>query len=395
MILRDAQEIVSGLLSPVSYDTFFDEHVSKKPLALVNECNGHRNSLVGEDPKAAILRHYDRYAQTLTCHMRAPKGPPPSPRAVESADAFYRLIGEYHERGYTVRIPEVTDLSPELNRITRALEFLMGNPVGVVVFWSADEAEAPVHHDEIDVIVLQLYGTKKWFISKNEPTLPNKWKSLGEKEPPLGEHHIIDVGPGDLLYVPRGTPHTVKSTGESIHLAIGFVPVTAREAIAAALDYLSDFDRPLRGNLGKRADSYTRNMDARTILEQIRTGVAKLNQYCQSDAFIRDALAHRHSVMLQDLEKLPRPTSHANLTIDSKVRHNPLAMARLNVTPDILDFRQPGEQILIHLSVEQQLRFIKDTSEFYVRDIPGDIGNDIRLALAGRLVASGYLEPAM
>lgn len=392
MILKDAQDIVAGLLSPISYDTFFTEHVSKKPLALLGEQSDLRTAIVGDDPKASLLAGYERYAPTLTCHIREPKGQPPVPRSVTGPDEFHQLIREYHAGDYTVRIPEVTNLSPALNRVTRALELLIGNPVGVVAFWSAEHAEAPVHHDEIDVIVIQLHGTKRWFISKNPPTLPNNWKSLGEKEPQLGDHDILDVGPGDLLYVPRGTPHTVQSTGESVHLALGFVPLTAREAIAAALNFLSDLDRPLRENLGLRADSYTRNMDARTILDQIRSGVAKLHHYCQSDAFIRDALAHRHSLMLHDLDKLPRQTASAPLTINCKVRHSELAIARLNVTPDILDFRQPGEQILVHSSVEKSLRFIKDTPEFRVAEIPGDIGDDIRLALASRLVSSGYLQ---
>lgn len=393
MILREAQDIVSELLMPVPYDTFFSDHMSKKPLALLGENTGNRCNIIGDDPRATILAGYAKYATELTCHIRTPVAPPPKPRPVESAAEFHELIRQYHSRGYTVRIPEMTDLSPELDRFTRALEFLVGNPVGVVAFWSATDAEAPVHYDEIDVIVIQLLGTKKWFISDAEPTLANTWKSLGEVEPPLGQHSIYDVGPGDLLYVPRGTPHTVRSTGESLHLAIGFLPVTTREAITAAIDYLSDLDRTLRMNLGKQADSYTRNMDARTILDQIRSAVAKLHQHCQSDIFIRDMLAHRHSRMLHDLPPLPRPEmGTAPITVSSKVRHHPLAMARLNVTAENLDFRQPGDQMVIHRSVEQQMRFIKDTPEFRVADIPGDVGDDIRVALTSRLVSSGFLE---
>ncbi len=107
------------------------------------------------------------------------------------------------------------------------------------MFWSEGGAKAPVHHDEVDVIVIQLVGTKRWFISDATPTLPNQWRGLGETSAVMNSFKTYDVQPGDLLYVPRGTVHTVESISESIHLSIGFVPVTQRDAIIAALDLLS------------------------------------------------------------------------------------------------------------------------------------------------------------
>ncbi|WP_417449091.1 JmjC domain-containing protein [Kordiimonas sp.] len=394
MILEEAQNILTRMLAPLSYDQFFDDYVSRKPLALTGTASRARATIVGDDPKKVILRDFDKYAANLTCHIREAKVMPPQPHAVDSADAFARLIGEYHARDYTIRIPDVINLSPELDQFTRALECVFGNPAGTVIFWSEAEAEAPVHHDEIDVIVIQLVGTKTWYISENEPTLPNKWKSLGETDPELGSYQTYNVTPGDLLYVPRGTPHTVKSTSESIHLAIGFVPVTVREAINAALDHLSELDRPLRANLGMRADSLATGVDDGTVSRQIWAGIDALQKRSKSAEFIRDALLLRHARMVLDLPKLPKAQSETVITRESKVKHNPLSIARLSVTSDILDFRHPGEQLLVHLSVEGCLRFIKDTAEFRVADIPGDVGDDIRIALVQRLMGSGFLVPA-
>ncbi|WP_262692377.1 cupin domain-containing protein [Kordiimonas aestuarii] len=394
MILQEAQDILARMLAPLDYDRFFDDHVSRKPLALLGGASPERAKILGEDPRKVILRDFEKYAPTLTCHIRDAKTMPPQPRAVESPAAFARLIGEYHERDYTVRIPEVTNLAPGLDKFTRALEFVFGNPAGTVIFWSESEAEAPVHHDEIDVIVIQLVGTKTWYISEKAPSHPNRWKSLGETDPELGPYKTYDVTPGDLLYVPRGTPHTVKSTSESIHLAIGFVPVTVREAISAALDHLSDLDAPLRANIGKRADSLATGKDDGTVLRQLWTGVEKLQQRCKSPEFIRDALIHRHARMILDLPKQPKTGTGKAVSTESRVKHHPLSIARLSVTPDILDFRHPGEQILVHLSVEECMRFIKDTAEFRVGDIPGDVGDDIRIALVQRLLNSGFLELA-
>ena len=253
-MLLQARALLAELLRPYSYDTFFEEVVGRRPLALLGGERLDRATLLGDDPQKVILEAYDKHAPDLTCHALAAKVEPPSPQRVADADAFHSLICSYHSSGFTVRVPEVTNLSPELRQLGRALELTVESPVGAVIFWSAAGAEAPVHHDDIDVIAIQLAGRKLWFVSNDPPTLPNQWKGVGEAPPKLERYNTIDVGPGDLLYLPRGTAHTVHSTTESIHVSIGFVPVTLRDALIAAIDHLSDLDMPLRAGVTPRAD---------------------------------------------------------------------------------------------------------------------------------------------
>ncbi|MCJ9430271.1 cupin domain-containing protein [Kordiimonas marina] len=393
MDLTEAQDVVARALTPFPYDRFFDDIVGKRPLALLKGGRTDRATIVGEDPATEILKAYEKYASTLTCHIHTPQTPPPAPRPVESPNGFLSLLREYHQHGYTVRIPEVTDLSPALSRLTRALEVILGNPAGVVIFWSEAGAKAPIHYDETDVIAIQLKGQKRWFISDETTRLPNTWKAMGRTEPPIGAYSTYDVAPGDLLYIPRGTVHTVESTSESIHLAIGFVPVTIREAIASALDYLSDLDRPLRAELGNRADSLATGQNGALILEQIRHGIVKLQQHCRSDNFIEQALNHRQARMMTDLPKIQTGTPPmAPITVNSLLRHNPLATASVSASQEIVDFRQPGERILVHPHVANAMHFMATTPSFRVAEIPGDFGDDIRLSLANRLLASRFLE---
>ncbi len=394
MILSEAQKIVADVLGPYPMTEFFDQVFGRQPLALLNQPEARRHLMLGDAPKTAILNSYAKYAASLTCHIDQPVLPPPTPHAVPDAAAFAELIAKYHQTGYTVRIPEVTNISPQLSRFTRALEFIVQNPVGVVIFWSETGARAPVHHDEVDVIVIQLQGSKRWFISDEPPSLTNNWTGLGEQPPSLGRHRVIDVSAGDLLYVPRGTAHTVESTGESIHLSIGFVPVTVREAIAAALDFLSDLDKPLRLNLGQLEQPVAASRGA-VMQQQIRHGIEKLRNICQSEQFLQDALNLRTAKMIQKLPKLTTDRAVATsvaTSVNHQVRHHPLAIAQLMATPEILDFRQPGKQSLIHLGVERSVRFIINTPQFSIRDIPGDIGDDVRLALVNKMLTDGYLQ---
>ena len=274
----------------------------------------------------------------------------------------------------------------------RALEMIVESPVGAVIFWSAGDAVAPVHYDEIDVIIIQVLGEKTWYVSKDPPTLSNKWKGIGEGPPSLDRFSTVDVEPGDLLYLPRGTPHTVQSVTESIHIAIGFVPVTVREAILAALDHLSDLDRPLRAGATKRADEHSLGSGFEDVAAQVRSGLEKLSESSQSDAFIHDAMARRRSRMIADMPKLPPAVSTNAVSLSSKIRRDPFAMAHIIKTPDIIEFCLPGEKMLVHPGAAESLEFIAHTPEFRVADIPGGIDDDIRIALVNRFLATGFLE---
>jgi hypothetical protein len=350
--------------------------------------------LLGPDAKRTILDAFETHAATLTCHTDGPTAPPPVASPVSDAEAFHALIRQFHAGRYTVRIPAITNLSPNLALLARALEVVLKAPVDVAAFWSREGAGAPVHYDEYDLMVIQLVGKKRWFVSADPPGLNTPWKRIGEGPPPLDRYRTVDLAPGDFLYLPRGTPHTVQSTTESIHLAIGFVPVTVRDAIIAVIDHLSDLDRTLREGATERADDLARGEAHALLATRVRQGVERLFAICRSDSFIKEALEHRTSRMIGKLPKLPRPSSQPALTRESRVRHSPLATAHLIATPNNLDFSQPGGHTLVHLGAEESLRFIASTPEFSIADIPGEIGDDVRVALAASLVASGFLELA-
>lgn len=393
-MLKQARSIFTDIIRPHSYDHFFDEVVGRRPLALLGGEVPDRALILGPDPEKVILSAYAKHAPTLTCHALAPKVKPPTPRAVANEDEYRALIREYHESGFTVRIPDMVDLSPKLLQLSRALEVILEKPVGAVIFWSAAGADAPVHHDEIDVIALQLVGKKRWFISKNPPKLPNQWKSAGESPPTLDQYDTIDVVPGDLLYMPRGTAHTVQSTTDSIHISIGFVPVTLRDAMVAALDHLSDLDRPLRAGVTKRADDLSHGKANQYVAEQVKNGLGKLMASSEDATFVNNAMARRRARLIADLPKLPASATGQTLDLQSRIQHSPLAMSHIIKTPENLDFSQPGEQIFIHPGAEESLQYIVNTPEFTVADIPGKIGDDVRVALVNRLVISGFLQPA-
>ncbi len=136
MILAQARHLLAQVLHPLSYEQFFQEVVSRRPLLLPADTALPARQLLGPDPKALLLSHFADYAATLTCHIRQAQVPAPKPRAVPDAGAFAGLLAEYHSNDYTVRFPDVTNATPELAVFNRALTLLFGNPAcSVFLCW--------------------------------------------------------------------------------------------------------------------------------------------------------------------------------------------------------------------------------------------------------------------
>ena len=291
------------------------------------------------------------------------------------ADEFLKLIRSFQERGYTVRVPDVVSLSPGLQRFARALELMLRRPVAASLFWSAAGAQAVVHYDKRDNIIVQLEGRKRWFISTDPPGLQNAWKQIGEPLPHLQRHRVVDVGPGDLLYIPRGTPHTVE-------------PTTLREALIAAVDYLSDSDRFFR----ETAVSEVAQADFGKLWKDFHEGLSRLLTQARSEDFLKNAMDLRWSRMTGDLPPLSKPARVPAITSQTRVRQSSLAISHVRPSFSSLDFSLPGGHIALHPGVGPELEYISSTASFRVAEIPGESAAEVKIALVSRLIESGFLE---
>ncbi len=392
MNLAEAYKLLGSWLDPLSTETFFDDHLGKRIHVDCASKKEARCDLLGPDPRQRLLDGYRTLASKITSHAAQPLGPPPLKQEVASAEEFAALIGEYHRLGHTVRIPGAEQFSPPLARFLRALELILGKQAQAEIFWSATDLTAPVHYDDYDIIVVHLYGAKRWFIAEEEPRLSNPWKRIGEPPPVIEQHNVHDLAPSDLLYCPRGTSHTVASPSESLHLSIGFSQLTVREAVQAVLEHLSDLDRPLREAAGLRGDRAAHGGDGDVIAEQVRAALTQLGGQCRSEGFIAEALERRTARAIAELPALDKQTANAALTPQTAVRHTPLAVAHVRETNGGGEFGRPGGQVPMHVGAAEGIRYVADTPSFRLAEIPGAIGDDVRIALVSRLVGDGFLE---
>lgn len=393
MMFDDAQRVLERFLSPLTLDEFLDPTLVGGFRRLGGGNHGARTELLGPDP-AAVLGRAFHLAPQLTFHSANPAGPPPSLQAVADAADFRGRIAQFHARNYSVRFPDLRPLSPALDTLARALEVLLHQPVTASAFWSQPGLKAPVHYDDHDLIVAQLRGAKRWQISTKPSERPNPWKGIAPEAPELGPHEIVDVVPGDVLYLPRGTYHSVESDQESLHLAIGFTPLTVRDAVLAALDHLSDLDPALRAPVGGRLAFQLRGAGFERLGLATADGAARLLAACKAPGFLPQALQRRSSRAVALLAALPSAEPAAAIGLDTVLAQSEGAFCHLTATPETIDLSYPGGRLHIHRGAQESVLYIVNTARFRVRDIPGGIDDDVRLSLAAKFLEVGFLKLA-
>jgi hypothetical protein len=393
MRFEDAQRALAQFLAPLTLDEFLDKTLTGGFCRIEGEAASPRTALLGADPQSVLLEAF-RLAPKLTFHSANPLGPPPPLEGIADAGDFRQRIEQFHARNYSVRFPELRPLSAALEYLARSLEFLFHQPVTASAFWSRGGMRAPVHFDDHDLIVVQLRGIKRWYVSSKPSELPNPWPGIPGEPPELGPHATVDVGPGDLMYLPRGTLHSVDSDTESLHLSIGFTPLTVREAAVAAFQQLCDVDQTLRTTVGTRLAFQLMGAGFERLALPVVDAVERLRAACRTPGFLVAALQRRSARAIGALEALPAAAPPPRIDRDSVLTQTHTAFCHLTANAEKIDFSYPGGHLYVHRGAEESLLYMINTATFRVRDVPGQIDDGVRLALAAALLKIGFLEVA-
>jgi bifunctional lysine-specific demethylase and histidyl-hydroxylase MINA len=393
MMFQDAQRLLAEFLAPLSLDEFLDEMLLGGYRKIDAGASSSRTGLLGADPESTLLNAW-HLAPKLTFHSANASGEPPPLEGVQGASDFQKRIALFHARNYSVRFPELRPVSASLDRLARALEVLLHQPVTVSAFWSRGGMKAPVHYDDHDLLVVQLRGTKRWYVSNRPSELPNTWQSIPKSAPQLGPHDTLDMQPGDVIYLPRGTWHSVDSDSGSLHVSIGYTPLTLREALIAALDHLSDLDRGWRTSVGGRLGFQLRGSGIEPLVPLIQQASNSLMSATRTPGFLISALQWRSSRAIAAMRPLPLTSPTPAIDLDSELIHNDMAFCHLTASPERIDVSYPGGHIFVHRGAQVCIEYIVNNARFRVRDIPGEVGDDIRLSLATRFLEIGFLKLA-
>ncbi|MFJ9894125.1 cupin domain-containing protein [Streptomyces sp. NPDC091280] len=152
-------------------------------------------------------------------------------------------IYELYRAGATVTWCSLNHIVPEMRDFTRVISEKMAVRTDTVAFLTPSAKKGyPPHHDPVDLFIVQLEGSKHWKLW-NPPT-PRLGNNAQYTLEGLGEPEIeVSLQPGDVLYLPYGTPHAATAEGSgSLHLSIMMRPRMWRDLLRETLDDLVGAD---------------------------------------------------------------------------------------------------------------------------------------------------------
>ena len=285
-----------------------------------------------------------------------------------------RAVLREFDAGATIVLQGLHRFRPALRRFCRELEEALGHPCQVNAYLTPAGAQGLAqHHDSHDVFVLQTFGTKQWEVH------------AGDTEP-----WDLVLEPGDVLYMPAGTPHSARAqSAMSGHLTIGVLTTAWRsfleQVVARALDDPA-FASALPG--GWHVDRAPFSDQLRSQLELLVDRIAKVDPAGVTEEAADDFLRHRHPMLGG---AFAARMQLADLSDDTVVRLRPGAIAEVRGRGDELALLIGDCEVVMPAWIEPALRLAVDGDDHAVGAL-SSIDPESRLVLVRRLVREGVLE---
>jgi lysine-specific demethylase/histidyl-hydroxylase NO66 len=266
-------------------------------------------------------------------------------------------------------------------RFCRELEVELGHPCQVNAYVTPPGAQGlELHDDPHDVFVLQAFGRKSWEIhaAPGEP----------EREPIRAE-----IGPGDCVYMPTGTPHAA-STQHALsgHLTVGVHVVAWRDLLRAAFERVASdpaLDEPIPAGWPRDLDGLARSLRGR--LETTGTSLGEQDPRRIVERRLERFLSTRLPLIrgaLVDRSTLDR------IGDDTRLVRRTGSICELRTRDDRLIALLGDRRLEMPGWLEPAMRRVAGAHPFVLGDL-ADVLPDrgSRAVLARRLVREGLLRP--
>ena len=133
-----------------------------------------------------------------------------------------RDVTDHLRRGATLSFNGIDELHEPLTRLAESFEafFRASTKINLYAGWRALHG-LDLHRDDQDVFILQLDGPKRWLLYGFSVEGVDRNDLKNSSAPPAGALLDQILGPGDLLYIPRGCYHLAVPMNEpALHLTL-------------------------------------------------------------------------------------------------------------------------------------------------------------------------------
>ncbi len=382
------------LLEPFSVSEFHETYYEKKPLLIKRQAPSYYDRLLTLEE---LNEHIGEVHLPATAFRVVRDG-----KELEVGDFTYPklsvnnrgesptvdkdvLFARWYE-GYSIVIMQYE--SAALVRLRHHLESAFHGSTTMHIYLTPRNAQGFVPHwDSHDTLILQITGTKDWFVYDSPILLPTDRQRFYSKDWTKVEPTITaTLEPGDFLYIPRGFVHEARTRDTvSGHITIGLHTNTYADLLWTIANN-SDVDPWLRksvpADFGSAAshDEFLRHVHRFFDNADLPAYVEKLYSNFMED-LVPDAKDR-----LADYVKLPSIGADSRFRMRSVVSHE-LTNGGENA---VLTFHRKSLQF--PAAVTESIRCMIEAGEFTVSALPGN--SEDNLALCGKLVREGFLSIA-
>jgi ribosomal protein L16 Arg81 hydroxylase len=214
--------VIQELLTATTRERFFGEHFQKAPYSEPASARS-ATSLMDWDGVARLISRTDRPDMIVSHAGRFLERSEPS--SVEDAQVLF-------SRGCSIVLRNVERFDRAMKELADSFGREMEGDVSVHVFATPRSFMGfGWHYDCEDVFILQIAGTKDYFLRRNTvnpaPTLPAMPKDMQFQKETSAVITCTLVG-GDWLYIPRGWWHMARGVDDSLSLSVGVLSPAAR-----------------------------------------------------------------------------------------------------------------------------------------------------------------------
>jgi len=321
----------------------------------------------------------------FTAAVRAP-GMTDPPLAADPAAVVEEFLG-----GASILLQGVQRIWPPIGQLCSALDVALTHGNTASVFLTPPFAQSlPSHFDAYDVIIIQVEGRKHWDL-RTPPVAHPLEGGPDERTDPGPPDLEFELSPGDVLYVPQGWVHSVRSLADvSLHIS---VMVENRRWLGLLESVLSEAgeDAGLRAPLPV---GYANDPDV--LIELLIDKLEQLKSWLDSRdlaAVARDAaydfwadrrptrrhqLAQAVAVDVIDDATLVRGRGGANLRVIEDATTATLLLGQRCMT--------------VPVTFATVLHRLATGEPVAVADLANLVIDDLRLPLVRQLVREGYIE---
>ncbi len=394
--MSDPDRTISYLLDPMPFSAFLEAYWEKGPLHLQRQAPDYYAGLFG-------LEEVEQYLFTVRPRgneLRLVARGKPNIAFHEQEEASLRVVYQAFREGYTINLNGVHRHWPAVHALVDAVRRRLRCYTNVNVYITGPESQGfDTHHDGHDVFVLQTVGRKRWRLYEVQEELPLEGR---EKSPRQGDAggwgepvREIELSAGDLLYLPRGVPHSAV-TGDccSVHLTIGIRQLLMEAVLSELIRSVVRKDSHWRRAVAPAGARGARQAPSiQAIAERLSENLGALGPLDSLIETLEEQLMQTEEEVgigpggyLSSLERLDE------LQLDSELECRPGHSSVLSRRGEEVVLTFTGGSMVAPAFCESALRYILERSRFRIGSLPETLTGDARVTLCRRLVREGLLR---